>query len=105
MLHCHRKAVTTATRARNRLKSFLSDHHVRLNMGIRLTEPSGAAKVKASAFWTPLQKLLLEEMLGELQLVGRVLQSLRWHIRAVWVITVLLEEGYPKPPPNPAAKD
>jgi transposase len=68
VLHCHRKAVTTATRARNRLKSFLSDHHVRLKMGIRLTEPSGAAKVKASASWTALQKLLLEEMLGELQL-------------------------------------
>ena len=68
VLHCHRQAVTTATRARNRLKSFLSDHHVRLKMGIRLTEPSGAAKVQASASWTALQKLLLEEMLGELQL-------------------------------------
>jgi transposase len=66
-LHCHRQAVTTATRARNRLKSFLSDHHVRLKKGVRLAEASGAAKVQASATWTGLQKLLLEEMLGELQ--------------------------------------
>jgi transposase len=67
-LHCHRQAVTTATRARNRLKSFLSDHHVRLKKGVRLTEPSGAATVRASATWTALQTLLLEEMLSELQL-------------------------------------
>lgn len=67
VLHSHRKAVATATRARNRLKSFLSDHHVRLEKGVRLTQPGGAATVRASAAWTELQTLRLDEMLAELQ--------------------------------------
>lgn len=66
-LHGYRKAVTTATRARNRLKSFLSDHHVRLKPGVPLTRKSGAETVRAAAAWTPLQRLLLDEMLAELQ--------------------------------------
>lgn len=67
VLHAYRKAVTTATRTRNRLKSFLSDHHVRLKKGVALTHPSGAATVRSSAPWTTLQRLLLDEMLAELQ--------------------------------------
>jgi len=67
VLHCYRTAVVTATRTRNRLKSFLSDHHVRLKKGTRLTLQTGAQTVHASAAWTARQKLLLEEMLGELQ--------------------------------------
>ena len=67
VLHSYRKAVSTATRARNRLKSFLSDHHVRLKKGVLLTRKSGADTVRASASWTDLQTLLLEEMLTELQ--------------------------------------
>lgn len=66
-LHGYRKAVTTATRTRNRLKSFLSDHHVRLKKGVALTRRSGAVTVRAAAAWTPLQTLLLDEMLAELQ--------------------------------------
>jgi transposase len=66
LLHGYRKAVTTATRTRNRLKSFLSDHHVRLRKGVRLAQNSGAGVVQASARWTPLQRLLLAEMLAEL---------------------------------------
>ena len=68
VLHLYRQAVTAATRARNRLKSFLSDHHVRLKRGVRLTHKRGAATVLASAAWTALQRLLLDEMLAELQL-------------------------------------
>lgn len=67
LLHGYRKAVTTATRTRNRLKSFLSDHHVRLPKGVRLAHKNGALRVQASAQWTSLQKLLLAEMLAELQ--------------------------------------
>lgn len=67
LLQLHRKAVATATRARNRLTSFLSDHHVRLKRGVPLARPSGVATVKASAAWTPLQVVLLDEMLTELR--------------------------------------
>lgn len=66
-LHGYRKAVTTATRTRNRLKSFLSDHHVRLKPGVPLARKSGADTVRAAAPWTALQLLLLDEMLAELQ--------------------------------------
>lgn len=68
VLHCYRTAVTTATRTRNRLKSFLSDHHVRLKKGVRLTQKSGTQTVQESAEWTARQKLLLDEMFSELQL-------------------------------------
>lgn len=68
VLHSHRTAVATATRTRNRLKSFLSDHHIRLKKGVRLTQKSGTETVQTSAPWTAMQKLLLDEMLGELQL-------------------------------------
>ena len=67
LLHGYRKAVTTATRTRNRLKSFLSDHHVRLRPGVTLARKSGAQTVRAAAAWTALQTLLLDEMLTELQ--------------------------------------
>src|SRR5258708_37127 len=67
LLHAHRKSVTTATRTKNRLKAFLNEHRVRLKPGTRLTQPSGAKAVLTSYAWSPLQTLLLEEMLNELQ--------------------------------------
>lgn len=67
VLASYRKAVTAATRARNRLKSFLSDHAVRLKRAVRLTQPSGRETVLASRAWSPRQNLLLEQMIGELQ--------------------------------------
>jgi transposase len=68
VLQMYRKCVATATRTRNRLKSFLSDHHVRLAKGARLTRASGEATVKGSHPWSPLQTRLVEEMLAELKL-------------------------------------
>ncbi|HEU5079237.1 MAG TPA: IS110 family transposase [Opitutaceae bacterium] len=67
VLHRYRVAVTDATRARNRIKSFLSDHRVRLRPGVRLTQRSGQAKVMQANDWTERQRLLLEEMLGQLE--------------------------------------
>ena len=68
VLHTYGKAVTTATRTRNRLKSFLSDHAVRLKKGVRLTQRSGETTLLASRGWSELQTLLLKEMLAELRL-------------------------------------
>jgi transposase len=68
MLHGYQTAVTTATRTRNRLKSFLSDHHVRLKKGVRLADKSGAATVRASAAWRGMERVVLEELLTELQI-------------------------------------
>lgn len=66
VLHHYQRAVTDAVRARNRLKSFLSDHGVRLRAGVRLTQKSGRAVVLESGAWTACQRLLLEEMLATL---------------------------------------
>jgi len=71
VLHAYRKAVTTATRTRNRLKSFLSDHGVRLKPGVRLVQASGQKTVRASWQWSALQLVLVEQMLEELKLADR----------------------------------
>lgn len=66
VLHSYRKAVTGSTRARNRLKSFLSDHGVRLKPGTRVTQKSGQHTVRQSHGWSARQLLLIDEMLDEL---------------------------------------
>lgn len=68
VLHAYRKAVTTATRTRNRLKSFLSDHGIRLKPGVRLVRASGQKTVRDSRTWSALQLVLVEQMLEELKL-------------------------------------
>lgn len=68
VLHAYRKAVTTATRTRNRLKSFLSDHGIRLKPGVRLVQASGQKTVRGCREWSGLQRVLIEQMLEELQL-------------------------------------
>jgi transposase len=68
VLHSYRTAVATATRTRNRLKSFLSDQGVRLKAGVRLAQPGGQRTVLTARTWSPRQAQLLEEMLAELQL-------------------------------------
>jgi transposase len=67
VLHRHGKAVTDATRARNRLKSFLCEHGVRLKSGVRLMQDSGRRTVLASRAWSARQRELVELMLDELR--------------------------------------
>ena len=57
----HRNAVKDATRCRNRIRSFLNEHCVRLKKGVRLTEPSGETTAKAAKAWTALQADLISE--------------------------------------------
>lgn len=66
VLHRYLRSVCDATRARNRLKSFLSGRRVRLPRGTRLTHPSGRQRVLALAPWSARQQLLLGQMLDEL---------------------------------------
>lgn len=65
----HRNAVKDATRCRNRIRSFLNEHCVRLKTGVRLTEPSGEAVAKAAKAWTPLQTELLSDAFAQLRQV------------------------------------
>lgn len=66
VLHRYLRSVCDAARARNRLKSFLSDHAVTVPRGTRLTQPSGRTRVLALSAWSPRQQLLLNQMLDEL---------------------------------------
>jgi transposase len=63
----HRNAVKDATRCRNRIRSFLNEHCVRLKPGVRLTEASGEATAKAAKDWTPLQLDLLGQKFAQLR--------------------------------------
>jgi len=63
----HRNAVKDATRCRNRIRSFLNEHCVRLKTGVRLTEASGEATAKAAKAWTPLQAELLSDAFAQLR--------------------------------------
>ena len=66
VLHRYLRSVCDVTRARNRLKSFLNEHAVRLPKGLRLTQQSGRERVLALAAWSELQKVLLGQALDEL---------------------------------------
>lgn len=66
VLHRYLRAVCDAARARNRLKSFLSDHGLRVPRGTRLTLPSGQKRVLDLSAWSAMQKIILEQMLAEL---------------------------------------
>lgn len=66
VLHRYLRSVCDAARARNRLKSFLSGHGLRVPRGTRLTQPSGRDRVLGLCTWTTMQKLVVEQMLEEL---------------------------------------
>lgn len=66
VLHQYLKAVGDATRSRNRLKSFLSSHGLRVPRGTRLTQKNGRTRVLALATWTAPQQLLMNLMLDQL---------------------------------------
>lgn len=65
-LHRYRRAVTDDTRTRNRLRSFLSDHRIRLPKGTRLTLPSTQAKILQDARWSSLQRIMLQGLFEDL---------------------------------------
>lgn len=71
VLHRYLRAVCDASRARNRLKSFLSDHGTRVPRGTRLIQPTGRTRVLGLSSWSALQKVLLEQMLDEITVADR----------------------------------
>jgi transposase len=66
IFHRYRRAVTDSTRCRNRIKSFLSDHGVRLPKGTRLTQSSGEKIILSARPWTAIQQQLLRLRLTDL---------------------------------------
>ena len=83
LLHAHRKAVNDATRASNRLLSYLSDHGVRLEKkGLRPT-PALGQQIENAHSWTP----------AELGMVRGYLQQWRAAVEmeAVWASAMARE--------------
>jgi len=66
ILEAHRKCVTTTTRLRNRLKSYLSDHGLRLPKGFRLSDDKALPRIEALRSWQPIQSMLLRQIVEEL---------------------------------------
>lgn len=66
--HTHRKAVKRTGQMRSRLRSYLSDHGVRLPKGTALARhPSIQAWIAKAAEWPPRQWQVIEGLLMELQ--------------------------------------
>jgi len=65
--YAHRNAVKDATRARNRIKSHLNEHCVRLPKGTPLTKPAGKQTALKAKPWSPLQTELLGQQFDQLQ--------------------------------------
>jgi transposase len=63
----HRNAVRDATRARNRIHSFLNEHCVRLRKGTALTRDSGEQAALSAREWSPIQRELLAQAFTQLR--------------------------------------
>lgn len=66
ILHRYLRAVCDASRARNRLKSFLNEHGTRVPLRTRLTQKSGRERILGLCAWSATQRVLLAQMLDEL---------------------------------------
>ena len=62
----HRNAVIDSTRCRNRIRSFLNEHCIRLKKGIPLTLPGSLAVVLATKQWSALQRDLITQRFEQL---------------------------------------
>jgi transposase len=65
LLQAYRRAVTAATRSRNRIKSFLCDRGVRLPKGFRLLATEAKSRLHALQAWNELSWLVLEQLVDD----------------------------------------
>jgi transposase len=63
----HRNAVKDATRARNRIRSYLNEQCIRLKKGAALTDEKTPASVLALHEWSALQQSLLSGLFTQLR--------------------------------------
>lgn len=59
IISAHQQAVKDATRGKNRLRSYLNEHGVRLPKGFRMVAPSALNKIYAMYQWSDIQRNLL----------------------------------------------
>ncbi|XHR31288.1 MAG: IS110 family transposase [Chthoniobacteraceae bacterium] len=61
VFYTYQQAVCDTTRARQRIRSFLNQHRIRLEQGFRLTSEASLARLLALRVWEPTQQLLLSQ--------------------------------------------
>ena len=66
VFYAHAQAVTDSTRSKQRLKSFLNQHRIRLPKGFRLTVPMALERLLAFRPWEQTQSLLIKQYLRAL---------------------------------------
>lgn len=62
LFSAYQAVVREATRSQQHLKSMLNEHCLRLPANTRLTAPGALARLLALRDWTPIQRLLLEQI-------------------------------------------
>jgi transposase len=62
----YRNSVKDTTRCRNRIRSFLNEHCVRLPQGTRLTDKSGLSKALSMKEWSQTEQSLIEDKFAQL---------------------------------------
>ena len=81
----HRATVKDCTRLRNRIRTFLNEHCVRLPKGTPLTQHKGLSKALSMHEWTALQKGLLTDSFEQL----RQTEARRKHLEQLMVEQLL----------------
>ena len=77
VLHRHRQAVNNSTRGKNRIKTFLNEHCIRLPKGFRLTSNRALESILKMRSWEQLQEQLLQMMFAEMRLAEHNRKQLR----------------------------
>jgi len=68
------------TRLQQQIKSMLNEHCVRLPKGFRLSHPSALTRLSKMKAWTPVQRMLLEQLHSGLVAARGRRQTLRRHM-------------------------
>lgn len=67
ILHLHRKYTKDLTRTRNRLRSFLNEHRVRIPEGYALTDPDTRTWILKQQEWPLLGQALIQRLWDDIQ--------------------------------------
>lgn len=77
LLGLHQSAVTHATRTKNELRSYLTEHNVRLPKGTHITRPETEAVILRLYDWSDLQEILVRDYCEAVRQAEHRRQTLR----------------------------
>ena len=88
----HRAAVRDCTRLRNRIRTFLNEHCVRLPAGTPLTKEKGLATALSMHAWSSLQEALITDSFKQLWQT----ETRRKHLEQIMVVQLLKRPKWAK---------